>query len=364
MPSREANSMHVMRMCQAFGDLGHDVTLHIRRGAGNVGDEYEHYGVRSNFRIVKYERPQVRVYGALVNARLVARGVRKPPLPELMYSREVYGLVMLASTGVPYIYESHWKPKHFVQQALEGWLFRQPNFRRLVLISNALRDLYVREFPWLSPSKMVVAHDAADLAGELPTRAASSRFQVGYVGGFLPGYGIDMIVKIAEAMPNVDFHVVGGKEHQLSEWRGVVSRLDNLTLHGFVPPAQLPFHYAGFDAVLAPYQSGTAHIRWISPMKLFEYMAHGMPIVCSDFPVMREVVTDGETGLLVTPEDVQAWVDAIDRLRDPALRRNLASGARAKLRSDHTWLRRAEAVLSKSTESADSTRVSPDNNVA
>jgi glycosyltransferase involved in cell wall biosynthesis len=81
-------------------------------------------------------------------------------------------------------------------------------------------------------------------------------------------------------------------------------------------------------------------------MKLFEYMAHGKAIVCSDFPVMREVIEPGATGLLVASDDSDAWANAISVLReDPRLRTALGSSGQEKLNRQFTWRHRAQKIL-------------------
>src|SRR3546814_2148470 len=52
--------------------------------------------------------------------------------------------------------------------------------------------------------------------------------------------------------------------------------------------------------------------RWTSPLKLFEYMAHGLPIIASDLPNIREVLRHGETGLLVPSGDLDSWLLTLD----------------------------------------------------
>ena len=86
--------------------------------------------------------------------------------------------------------------------------------------------------------------------------------------------------------------------------------------------------------------------RWMSPLKMFEYMAAGKAIVSSDLPVLREVLADGEDALMVPATDVGAWETAIERLlTDEALRNRLGAAAQAKLLRDFTWDARAGKVL-------------------
>ncbi len=346
IPGRGADSVHVMRMCDALAGQGHQVTLHARHGPEPARDDFEFYGTKHAFEIVKHLRPQVRVVGALAFAALVFAHLGRHKRPDLIYAREIYSLRFALPLKLPFVFESHWKPRNRLGHNIEAAYFRDAGFRRLVLISQALSDIYVEEFPWLDRARKLVAHDAADIPNTPASKPLSEgRLQVGYVGGFLPGYGLELLEALARSRPDVAFHVVGGQEAAVRAWRARTTRVTNLKLHGFVSPARLHELYAGFDVVLAPFQSNTAHIRWISPMKLFEYMSFGKAIVCSDFPVMREIIIDKQDGLLVPPDDLASWQLALDELRDPGLRLRLGEAAFQKFSERFTWKRRAHDVL-------------------
>ncbi len=349
VPSRGANSMHAMRMCQAIARQGHEATLHVRPGDFDTQDDFQFYGVAPCFRIVKTSRPQVRVWGALVNAWRTRKLINSGPRPDLIYAREFWALYLLLGCGVPFIFESHWKPKSRIHRLVEAAILRHENCRRIVLISDALRKVYSEEFPWLSPERVLISHDGADPAtGSVVPRPISIRegaLQVGYVGSFWPGYGIAFIEDLASEVPEADFHIIGGEIEEVDSRGSRGLDAANLRYHGFVAPAVLPEYFAALDVALAPYQANTPHIRWISPMKLFEYMAHGKAIICSDFPVIREIIRNDEEGLLVPAADLDAWVCAIHELADPARRQRIGQKARARLEREFTWDHRARRVL-------------------
>ena len=84
----------------------------------------------------------------------------------------------------------------------------------------------------------------------------------------------------------------------------------------------------------------------MSPLKLFEYMAARKPILCSDLPVLREIIQHGRNGLLLPVNDHEAWINALQRLlADPTERERLGANARADLLARHTWQRRATRVI-------------------
>ena len=353
IPSRGANTMHVMGMCQAMAQLGHNVTLYARPGDLESENDFTFYDVNPIFDISKQSRPQLRWWGAVVNAVRTRRALAEGERAELIYAREVWALSLVADLGVPFIFETHWRPRNFIQTVAEARLLRHPQLQRVVFISEALRKIYVDVYPWLDMKKTMVAHDAANIAKSVSASVSRPAIfergiglQVGYIGSLHTGCGVAMIVEIATMLPEADFHIFGGTPSEVADWSVRTAEIDNVYFHGFVPPGILPQVYEKLDVVLAPYQSNTPHIDWISPMKLFEYMAHRKAIVCSDFPVLREILVNGVTGILVRPDCVQDWVRALQNLDDDeSLSRRISVAANDKFRQKFTWLKRAETVL-------------------
>ncbi len=130
--------------------------------------------------------------------------------------------------------------------------------------------------------------------------------------------------------------------------------LTNLIVTGFIPNSELPRYQAMCDILIMPYQqkvaasSGGDISRYLSPMKLFEYMACGRAIISSDLPVLKEILSP-KTARLLPPEDREAWVRAIVSLQgDPTTRQQL--GIAAKLAAEeYTWEARANKILTNLT---------------
>lgn len=361
IPSRSANSVNIMKMCAAFRRNGHDVTLLIpdRPGRDNsVVDSFGYYGVDSSFTVER------RPWGAYVG-RSHMYAVRsafslKERQVDLVYTRFFSGAVAaLHLTSKKVVFEAHSPAddQGVFGRRLLSVSAAKSSFARLVVISDALRDRYASDVPKLK-SRIVVAHDAADLiSGNVGPSISFDRMRggitVGYAGQLYRGKGMELIAKIAPMCPWAQFHVVGGVGVDVEQWREQVQHVPNLHLHGFVPPAQVPRYLSAFDILLAPYQRtvsvyGAAGdvAKWMSPLKLFEYMAAGKPIVCSDLPVLREVMRHEGNGLLCNPDDPHAWVSALMLLRDrPDLRSALAANALSDFEAHYTWTARAKRVL-------------------
>ncbi len=355
IPSRFANSVHVMKMCQAFAHAGAEVELHARGRGGREAEDFAWYGVEPAFRLVKWRKPFFTWNRHRAYTRAVARAVAARPLPDLFYARRADSLAAVAHHGVPLVFEAHEPPGDAARtRVLEG-IFARPAFVRLVCISHALAREYARRFPALDPERIVVAPDGADLPATPPTfgreRGPGEPLRAGYVGQLFPGKGMETIAALAARMPAVEFHVVGGKESQIARWKKGHAA-PNLVFHGYLPHGSLGAVVERFDVLLAPYLArvtgmGKSDIgEWMSPLKLFEYMAGGRPIVCSDLPVLREVMEDGRNALLAAPGDLDAWAHALETLAsDPALGARLAADAYRDLERSYTWRRRAVRVL-------------------
>jgi glycosyltransferase involved in cell wall biosynthesis len=227
----------------------------------------------------------------------------------------------------------------------------------IVVISAALRADLLAAIAGLPANRTFVAHDAADppcaqdKVAQLNWPARAGALQVGYVGHLYPGKGMEMISNLAEQLPGIDFHVIGGTEQYIAFWRSQVSA-SNLHFHGFVEHSKLSAYYDRLDVCLAPLQrriegeAGGDIARWTSPLKIFEYMSTGKAIVASDIAVLREVLTHEVNALLAPPDDRDAWARALLRLQaDPQLRSTLAETANRAFRAQHTWRGRAQQIL-------------------
>ncbi|NJP65763.1 glycosyltransferase family 4 protein [Streptomyces spiramenti] len=356
IPSVYANGIHVMRMCDAFTAAGHDVTLYTLPGTHRADDPYTYYGVRHRFRIRRIPLPDadpasLRARAARVRALLVAE------TPDLAYGRDPYA-VLAAADVAPVVYESHhvWDDRDAL--ATESRLFAHPALRRVVVITHALAGDLQTAHAGTGLLPLRVAPDCADVpaahgaspAPELPGRTGVPR--VGYVGHLYEGRGIDLILELAAVLPGFDFHLVGGTPGDRAHWEAPC-RLPNVHFHGHRPPGAVHAYVSAFDVVLAPYQQRVYTAgrsaetgRWASPMKVFEYMAHGRAMIASDLPVLREVLHDRVNCLLRPPDDTRAWADAVNELvTDGTLRRQLGRQARSEVLDRYTWRRRADDVL-------------------
>ena len=354
IPSVHAHAVQIVKMCEAFAELGHEVVLFANRGDANPSSTFRRYGIAEIFGIEVHPK-KLRL---LKKPRFIAWLLRRPFMrrADLFFGRDIASLAATSFLGKPVIYEAHAiPPAGSTRSRLLGFLVGRPNFSHLVCVTSTLADLHRERFPALAAKPVLVVPNAASELPELdpdfewPGR--SGAVQVGFVGRPFPGKGIETMVNAAAALPDVDFHIVGAIRDDLDWIDGPVP--SNLNFHGYRGHGELGGFYRRFDIAAAPYGRTVLNASRVesaaitSPLKLLEYMAAGLPSIVSEMPGVRDILgDDAEVAMLVPPGDDQAFVAAVKTLAgDPQLRSKMGTAARERFRRRHRLVARAESVL-------------------
>ncbi len=362
-PSPRASIVQVANMAQAFAECGHHVRLVAPAGPDpnddDAVDPAERFGFSPAFSVVTLSRRIHRGQSVLHAARIARMAGGRT---DLVFSRNLRACLLPAMRGVPTVFEAHTLTS--LQRPQDRWvlqrLHRAPGFRGIVAISQALADDLVTELG-VDADRILVAHDAVRLA-DMPAPeplppAAPGSIRVLYTGSMFRGRGVELLVALAEREHRVVLHLVGGPEEAAHRWAAEAPRAradGRLVVHGPVSPARARALQQGADVLVAPFarqvatDSGIDSSRWMSPMKVFEYLASGRPMIISDLPVLHEVIRPDVDALMVPPEDVDALAAAVRRLGDdPSLAERLATEARARVEREFTWDLRVQRILAR-----------------
>lgn len=355
LPSRAANSVQIIKMCNAFIKNGHNVTLYGKSNiivSSKIDDFYE---IHKDLDIITTRFYKVKLVGSLIFSYILSKKVKKSDEYDILYGRHSYSLYFLRKFGRPIIYEAHAMPKRKLHKYLEGKIFSSNNFKKLVVISNALKEDYIKEFPQIEEKDIIVAHDGAELQ-ELKVYENTNKIgidnNIGYVGSLYPGKGMEIIYNIARRMPNYNFHIVGGKEDDIALWKEKTKEYKNIIYHGFVPNKKLHEYYKLFNIAIAPYKEQVQSLggqnieKWMSPLKIFEYMSFKKAIIASDLPIIREVLINDHNSLLCNVTKIEDWENAIIKLTtNKQIAQKISENGFEDLQRLYTWNKRAELVL-------------------
>jgi glycosyltransferase involved in cell wall biosynthesis len=357
IPSLAASSVHVMKMCQAFQQEGYTTSLHAPRAHMSVKDIWQHYGIQTRFALhLMHTIPLLRKQDIALRASIFA--YRQAHTVSM--GRNLAGAMWSSLFGVPTLFESHELPHSTTAQFYTRQLFRGTGFKGLIVISPPLKERYLQHYgDLLHENDIHVEPDAVDLERfqMAPTALLAKQqlgidnFVVGYVGHLYPGRGIEQVIALAQNFSQITFLIVGGTETDLQHWQKQTVSLDNIRFTGFVPNGDLVKYMASMDVFLMPYQQkvtvygGKGNTsEWMSPMKMFEYMAGKRPIISSNLPALRTILNQ-HNAILCPPEDTKAWVSAVQSLyENQTLRQQLAEQAYQDVQY-YTWCKRVQRIM-------------------
>lgn len=235
--------------------------------------------------------------------------------------------------------------------------------RRIVCVSDAAQDHLMKN--WDVPAdKLVVLPNAVDVNRFKPdpklgaqTRASLSLTThplLVFVGSFYQWHDIATLLKafavVLKTHPDARLILVGdGTEREkMIKLAGELGVAQAVNFTGFVGWEDVVRYVNAADIAIVPVPKMEREM-WLSPMKLFEYMASGKAVVASAMGQVRDVIKDGENGLLVPPGDEVSLAEAVNRLiEDVSLRERLGMQAREDAVRYHSWeqyLSRLEAVF-------------------
>jgi len=354
-------------MCSAFGSIGLETVMIVPKYLSTKKklsklncDPWEFYSVPHNFDIdwMPFYYPFSRF--RKIAHSLVSKLYAHLKEVKFVYTRSEWLASFLANQGIPTILELHQHSQSRNFSFTAKVAKNNPNFLAIVCISEALKNFVVDlGFPG---EKILVASDGVDLKRFSPHKNIEEAKQslgmsgdkkvIGYIGHLYKGRGIELIIEIAKERPAYEFLIVGGNEKDVIFWKEYikVENVDNMNFIGFKPNESLPSYLYASDVLIMPYTDQTPTYEYMSPMKMFEYMAARRPIVSSDFPVIREVLRDGQNALLIEPTDTLGYVNAIDSLlNDSKMAISLAENAYKDVQS-YSWQKRASKITSFATE--------------
>ena len=369
IPSKSANSIHAMKMCSALSNLNNKVDLFCwnnnRDVEKNIEDFYKFYSVHENFKILRLKVQNFWFLREIVSLIFLLYKIFINHY-DLIYCRNIQVSWFLSILGIKTVLEIHSPPSiktnyFFKKILIKGNLFF------LVLVNNALKQYILKNYKKHKYLEIIVLPDAADDKKNLPLNKDFNqdykikKNSIGYLGHLYEGRGIQLIIKLAKEFPQNNFYIVGGAEQHVITWKRNLN-LDNIFFLGFQNQNTCYYLRKKFDYLIAPYQnkvyvhgavsenkdrkSKLETSKWMSPLKLFEYMQAKKPIITSDLPAINEILTNDEDAILCNPNNFIQWKKAILKLnKDKAYKKKISTNAYTKFKNKFTWELRAKNIL-------------------
>ena len=385
LPSNKANVIQTVRMCDAFARRGCLVYLLApckfgrSRIRGILEEIRNFYGIKTQFKLIPLIPPLLwtrnkkinvivhlltsllYVFTCIVFVNLLKKLQHRKVF---LFTRTPLLLIMLQVLRcllgkMKIIYESH-----NIQYELKTQGKLKPLFIRGLecasLIVSISRSLAVKIKRIMRGDVSVMTlHDAHDptllkgfsiTSGELRADLGlpQDKWIVAYIGQLWPWKKPEFIIDAFRFVKDHDVILlfVGGSEQDIRRLREYAARINvkNVIFKKFVQPSIVPKYLMAADC-LVHYTPSTGLLKSYSPLKIFEYMAAGKPILAPRQPWIEEVLKDGETALLFDEDSPCDLAEKIKLLRrDKELAKRISRNAKLES-SKYTYEKRAEKLI-------------------
>ena len=360
LPRTATDTHQMVSMASAMGQAGASVEIvaprHPHKSQTDVRAIADWYEVEPTFGLTTVETlyPSIRGFEKVAHG-IVAPLTRTAQEADIVYTRTLPILLGALQAGRRALYETYrpWPDQRPISRPFFRWLGRQDGFTGAVLHSHLARESYVSA--GVPGDRLLTAwngYEPSQMQPRLSQREARRRLDlpeaptIVYTGRVSMGKGLDLMLNMAQNLPDAQFIIVGSEDAEGPVERRAAS-LGNVRIVPWGPVSSvIPFLYAA-DVLLIPPTSGPLREvgNTVLPIKTFLYMAAGRAILAPRTPDLTELLEDGHNAALVRPDDPKAALEVIRRLLiDDTLRERLAAEARRDS-LELTWDRRAERVL-------------------
>lgn len=361
----KGSSVHVQEVVRGLLGRGADVEIFATRFDGDPPDDLRPARVRWLSALPKgaIAARELASLGANRGLHAMLRGAGPFDLVYERYSLWSYaGMDYAREEGIPRILEvnaplieEQARHRGLVDRAsAEGVAQRVFDAASAIVVVSREVASYMEHYPGASERVHVVPNgvNAERFNPEVPPMLARARgtFTVGFVGTLKPWHGLPVLAQAFVELYGAHNDcrlIIGGdgpERESLESDLAATGALDAVSFTGSVTPAQVPALLTSLDAAVAPYPPEGDF--YFSPLKVYEYMSSGLPVVASAIGQIPEIIDDGVNGLLCAPGDASGIAQALSRLREsPSLRARLGRAARESILEAHTWSMVVEKIL-------------------
>jgi glycosyltransferase involved in cell wall biosynthesis len=260
-------------------------------------------------------------------------------------------------SGIPVIYER----EHDSNNKYEPEIVKNPLFQVAITVADSVRENMIKN--GMPPEKIVKLHLSYNQSFLVrqPEAAAEWRKKllvdnrqhlVVYSGGLYKFKGVDLLLEVAKEMPHVQFAFAGGNDSQLSAYRQLMreKQVNNAIFLGYIQHEQLPSLLQAANILAHPHLSGQA-ATFTSPLKFFEYLASGTPIVATEIPPLIEFKASNIVAQWCETDSVSAYIYALKQALETHPHKIEGYSAQIDFARQFSWENRLKKIMSYVDES-------------
>lgn len=351
LPGGWAHGIQIMKTCEALVAKGIEVELITGLKKDTDEEIFKYYGIKTRFKITKAYHY---VYLSLTTTNKFIYLLRT--LSFFLYVKfyllnKKYDLLYFRTHLAGLFFNNYYLEVHDLPRELNFWhrlAFKKA--KRIIVLTSYLKKELVKAN--VDHDKIIIAADGVDLEQfniDLTKQEAREKLNlplnkkiIAYSGDLVSHdwKGVDILLESLKYLSDVLCILIGVDDTGLGRYKK-----NNLLITGRKSPEEVPAYLKAADVLILPNKKGNTNSEfYTSPLKLFEYMAAGRPIVASDLPSIREVLNEKNV-VLVKPNNPEKLAQGIDKLlKDEILAKKLAEQALNDVKN-FSWQKRADKII-------------------
>lgn len=354
LPGVWAHSLQTMKMCEAFAANGLKVELVTGMKRAKDDKIFSYYNIKTKFKITKIPYFDLSAKGSS-KINFLFRTISFLLFARLYVIFKKYDILYFRTPLAGLLFNNFYLEVHWLPPRLKKWhslSFKKA--KKIIVLTKFLREELIAA--GVSGAKIIIAPDAVDLKEfclDISQEEVRKKLSlpldkkiVAYCGNFYfhDWKGVDILLESLQYLRGVVCLLIGGHEAEVKEIEQRFKAYD-LFITGRKTHTEVPFYLKAADVLILPNKKGQAISEYYtSPLKLFEYMASGRPVVASDLPSIREILSE-KNAVLVEPNNAEALATGIKKIMaDNKLAEKIARQALADVRH-YTWQKRAARII-------------------
>lgn len=357
LPLNNARFIQIFNTCYSLAKLGIKVFIccAVKKGY-TFQDLLDWYGIpshpnlKSKFFLLGFHSSKVPIkftwhflYNTSLLWHLLHTKKKTKKILFLRYPKLAYFLLKFKNLlNSKFVYEAHeiFFLKNFKYFKIEKRVFNNSDI--IICITENLKRFIIKTFKVEERKIFVIPDGVRDEWLEIKRDQGEYIF---YAGTLERWKGIEVLIKAMKYLPEEKL-IIAGEGRELENLKKLVKELnleEKIKFLGYIPHKEIPCYLSKSKiGILANIKENIS--RFTSPLRLFEYMALGLPILATDLPVFKEILIHGENAWLVKPGDPVALAEGIKfLLENPEIAENLASKAK-KMANNYTFFERAKRI--------------------
>ena len=276
---------------------------------------------------------------------------------KIVHSRDWNFVKAAIQNGIPAIYEQH----HHEDKQFEPEIVRDPLFQIAVTVADTVRQSTIEN--GMPPEKVITLHNGFNqlfLARQTASAenwrqqllAGERHYLAVYAGGLYPFKGVDMLVDVARELPEVQFAIAGGDSSQVTAYQQLAKdkQVNNINFLGYLPQNQLASLLQAADVLTHPHCL-TKAATFTSPLKFFDYMASGTPIVATEIASLMEFKSGNIAAIWCEPDNPHKFAQSIRDSLAKYPRKSEGYAETLGFVKQFSWENRIQKILSYVDES-------------